>query len=213
MQAPAGALFLEGNIGIPKHAHGVVLLPYGIESDQHQHVSYTEGLAELLREADLATLVIDLLTPEEKALDAETGFFRENVSILCQRIIGLTNWLTEAPETRNLSLCYFGSGVTAAAALQAAAARPDAVVAVIAVNGRFDLVSEYLPRVTAPVLLLAGENDRAGVEAARQALEQLHAEKHLETIGGTTTIFDDPSTQEEVARIAGEWFRRCLGLG
>jgi len=211
VQVAAGALFLDGHLTIPENARGIVLFPYAIENEQR--VSYTAGLAWLLNEQGIATLLVDLLTPEEKALDKETGFFRENVNVLHQRIIGIANWLIETPETQNLRICYFGVGVTGAAVLIAAAKRPDAVVTVIATAERLDLARDYLPRVEAPVLLLAGENDSQGNESSRLALEQLRAEKKLETIGGAGPLFEDTSTLEEVARLASQWFERHLHLG
>ncbi len=210
-QIPAGALFLESNLGIPENARGIVLFPYAIESEQR--ISYTEGLAQLLRQAGLATLLVDLLTPEEKALDAQTGYFRENVDVLHQRIIGIANWLIEDLETQNLRICYFGAGVTGAAALIAAAERPDAVVAVISSGGRLDLARNYLPRVIAPVLFIVGENDTRGKDLSREALEQLHGEKQLETIGGVVDPFEDANTQEGIARLAIKWCEDHLGLG
>jgi putative phosphoribosyl transferase len=211
MRIPAGALFLEGNLNIPENARGIVLFPYAMESDQH--VSSIDGLAKLVREAGFATVLIDLLTPEEKALDAQTGFFRENVSIFHQRIQGIANWLIENPETQNLRICYFGVGVTGGAALIAAAERPDAVVTVISASGRLDLAKDYLPRVRAPVLLLCGGNDVQGNDLNREALEQLHGEKKLESIGGATDLFGDANTLEEVAQLTITWFEQQLGLG
>ena len=211
MRIPAGALFLEGDLNIPENARGIVLFPYAMESDQH--ISYTDNLAKLVREVGFATALVDLLTPEEKALDAQTGFFRENVSIFHQRIQGIANWLIENPETQNLRICYFGVGVTGGAALIAAAERPDAVVTVISANGRLDLAKDYLPRVSTPVLLLCGENDAQGNDLNREALEQLHGEKKLETIGNATDLFGDANTLEKVAQVTITWFNQQLGLG
>jgi len=211
VQVAAGALFLDGHLTIPENARGIVLFPYAIENEQR--VSYTASLAWLFNEQGIATILVDLLTPEEKALDKETGFFRENVNVLHQRIIGIANWLIETPETQNLRICYFGVGVTGAAVLIAAAERPDAVVTVIATAQRLDLARDYLPRVEAPVLLLGGENDSQANESSRLALEQLRAEKKLETIGGAGHLFEDTSTLEEVARLAIQWFEQHLRLG
>jgi dienelactone hydrolase len=208
---PAGALYLEGTLSIPADARGIALFPYNIESEQR--ISYTTGLGELMRRSGLATLLVDLLTSEEKALDGQTGFFRENIDVMQQRIIGIANWLSEDSRTQNLRICYFGAGVTGAAVLVAAAHRPDLVVAVAAAGGRIDLASNYLTRVETPILLLVSENDTQGMEANRQALEQLHSGKSLEIIRGATNIFEDPKTQEDVARLAAQWFERHLGLG
>jgi len=211
VQVAAGALFLDGHLTIPENARGIVLFPYAIENEQR--VSYTASLAWLFNEQGIATILVDLLTPDEKALDKETGFFRENVNVLHQRIIGIANWLIETPETQNLRICYFGVGVTGAAVLIAAAERPDAVVTVIATAQRLDLARDYLPRVEAPVLLLGGENDSQANESSRLALEQLRAEKKLETIAGAGHLFEDTSTLEEVARLAIQWFEQHLRLG
>ena len=210
-QIPAGALFLEGNLSVPENARGIALLPYAIESEQR--IAYIEGLARLLPQSGLATLLVDLLMPEEKALDAQTGFFRENVGVLHQRIIGIANWLIETPETQNLRICYFGVGVTGAACLVTAAVRPDAVVTVISANTRVDLARDYLSRIVAPVLLLVGEDDAHGKDLNREALEQLHSAKKLETIDATTHPFEDLNTQEKVVRLVAYWFIRYLGLG
>ena len=202
VQVAAGALFLDGHLTIPENARGIVLFPYAIENEQR--VSYTASLAWLFNEQGIATILVDLLTPEEKALDKETGFFRENVNVLHQRIIGIANWLIETPETQNLRICYFGVGVTGAAVLIAAAERPDAVV------------TQHPQRrrdVEAPVLLLGGENDSQANESSRLALEQLRAEKKLETIAGAGHLFEDTSTLEEVARLAIQWFEQHLRLG
>lgn len=211
IRVPAGALYLEGNLTVPQNARGILLFPYAIEGEQR--ISYTVGIAKMFQKAGLATLLVELLTPEEKRLDAETAFFRENVDIMQQRIIGIANWLSEDSQTQNLRIGYFGIGVTGAAALVAAVERPDLVIAVISASGRMDLAREYLSKVEAPVLLLVGERDTQGVDANRQALEQLHSDKRLETVTGASSIFEDSNTQAQVAQLVIPWFERHLGLG
>ncbi len=206
---PAGALYLEGNLSIPADARGIVLFPYAIESTQH--ISYTTGLAQLLQRSGLATLLVDLLTTEEKAVNTQTGYFRENIDIMQQRIIGIGDWLSEDSRAQNLGICYFGSDVTGAAALVAAVERPDLAVAIACAGGRMELASSYLSQVTTPVLLLVGEQDTPEIEANRQALEQLHGNKSLELIKGVADISADPKTQENVAQLAVQWFERHLG--
>ncbi|HZU66190.1 MAG TPA: hypothetical protein VFA09_02835 [Ktedonobacteraceae bacterium] len=207
---PAGALFVEGTLSIPAEARGIVLFPSGIDSLERS--SYITRLAELLQQSGLATLLVNLFTSEEKNQDAVTGFFRENVDIMQQRIIGIANWLAEDERTQNLGICYFGSDVTGAAVLIAAVERPDLVVAIACAEGRLELAGNYLSQVETPVLLLAAEKDTQRSEANRQALEQLHGTKNLEVIKGATGIFEDSNTQEQVAQIAGQWFARHLGL-
>src|SRR5690348_359769 len=154
VQVGAGALFLEGRLSIPEQAHGVVLFPYAIENGHHK--AFIDNFARFLHGANdkegerFATLALDVFTPEERATDAEVGFFRANVSILSQRITGAANWLLEMPETQNLRICYFGIGIAGAAALQAAVERPDAVVTVVAMlvtGDELALVKDYLPCV------------------------------------------------------------------
>ena len=211
VRVPAGALYLAGNLTVPQNARGILLFPYAIEGAQH--ISYTVGIAKMFHKAGLATLLVELLTPEEKRLDAETAFFRENVDIMQQRIIGIANWLSEDSQTQNLRIGYFGTGVTGAAVLVAAVERPDLVIAVTSASGRIDLAREYLARVESPVLLLVGERDTQGVDANRQALEQLHSDKRLEIVTGANSIFEDSNTQAEVAQLVIPWFERHLGLG
>lgn len=211
VRVPAGALYLEGNLTVPQNARGILLFPYTIEGAQR--ISYTVGISQMFHKAGLATLLVELLTPEEKRLDAETAFFRENVDIMQQRIIGIANWLSEDSQTQNLRIGYFGIGVTGAATLVAAVERPDLVIAVISASGRMDLAREYLSKVEAPVLLLVGERDTQSVDANRQALEQLHSDKRLETVMGANSIFEDSNTQAQVAQLVIPWFERHLGLG
>jgi putative phosphoribosyl transferase len=208
---PAGALFVEGTLSIPVDARGIVLFPYGIE--RPSRASYTTRLAELLQQSALATLLVDLFTSEERAQDAVTGFFRENVDIMQQRIIGIGNWLSEDERTQNLRICYFGSDITGAAVLIAAVARPDLVVAIACAEGRMELAHNYLSQVDTPVLLLSAEKDTQGIEANRQAFEQLQGPKSLEVVKGAAGIFEDSNTQEHVAHVVGQWFKRHLGLG
>src|SRR5207248_686635 len=141
-----------------------------------------------------------------------TGFFRDNVDVLQQRIIGIANWLNETPETQDLRICYFGTGVSGAAALVAAAERPDLPVSVVSIAGRLDLAKDYLSKIEAPTLLLAGENDTTSVNINREGLEQLHADKQLETIPGTTNFFEQDNAHQ-VAKLATQWFEQHLGLG
>ena len=203
---------LDGHLGIPENACGVVLMAQGsmnIENDS----AYSD-IAGIFNDAELATLLVHLLTEEEETLDKETQFFRFNVDILHQRIIGITNWLIEEPETHNLSIGYFGSGPAGAAALIAAAKRPDPVHAVVVGNGRIDLAQPYLSRVLAPTFLIVGGNDSSAVNANRQALANIpakvEANKRIETILGVTGLFDTPEILIKVAEQASAWFTRYL---
>ena len=207
VQVPAGAVILSGFLSIPEGARGIILFADANHSDQYKYI------AQLVREGGIATLLVNLLTPEDEAWNQETSFFRDNVDVLHQRIIGIANWLNEDRETQNLRICYLGTGVSGAAALVAAAERPDLPISVVSVAGRIDLAKGYLSKIEAPTLLLAGENDSSSVNMSREGLEQLHGDKQFETIPGTANLFEQENTQQEVARLAGQWFKQHLGLG
>lgn len=214
VQVGAGGLSLEGLLRLPTSAHGIVLLAQG--SRHVETISYSSSIAEALNGSGMATLTVHLLTENEETLDNDTQFFRYNISILSQRIIGIANWIIETPTVQNLAVGYFGTGASGAAALQAAAERPDVVHAVVAANARLDLVQEYLARIPAPVMLIAGENDPNDVNANREALSYIHASieanKRLETIAGASagTMFDTPESLNKVLELAGQWFSRHL---
>ena len=207
MQVPAGAVILTGLLSIPEDARGIILFADATNIDQYKYI------ARLIREGGIATLLVNLLTSEDEAWDKESGFFRDNVDVLHQRIIGIANWLNEDQVTQNLRICYFGTGVSGAAALVAAAERPDLPVSVVSVAGRIDLAKDYLSKVEAPTLLLAGENDTSSANMNREGLEQLHGDKQFETIPGASNLFEQEHTQQEVARLTSQWFERHLGLG
>jgi len=201
-------LILDGHLSIPEHARGIILLAQGSRNIEND--SAYGNIAGIFNDARQATLLVHLLTEDEETLDTETQFFRFNVDILHQRIIGITNWLIENPETHNLSIGYFGSGPAGAAALIAAAKRPDPVHAVVVGNGRIDLAQPYLSGVLAPTFLIVGENDSSAVNANREALANIPAKvetnKRIETISGTTGLFDTPEILQKVAELASEWF-------
>jgi putative phosphoribosyl transferase len=212
VQLPAGALKLEGSLSIPETARGIVLCAYGSASDQHgvRH-GYTR-VAQALRDAGFAVLLLNLLTTDEVALDRKTGFFRSNVSIFSQRILGATNWLIQNYKTQawNYKIGYFAAGASAGAALIAAAERPDAVNAIVSCGGRPELAEPHLPGVVAPTLFLVGENDTLAVNVHRTALLRLRVDKQLESITGATDLFGEEDTLAEVTRLTRQWFERYL---
>jgi dienelactone hydrolase len=168
-------------------------------------------VARVLREAGLATLLLDLLTGDEEAVDMETGLLRFDIGLLAGRVVGATDWLAREPETARLPVGYFGASTGAAAALVAAAERPETVGAVVSRGGRPDLAGDALPQVRAPTLLIVGGFDGPVIGLNRQALERLgSAEKQLVIIPGATHLFPEPGALEEVARLAAEWFTRHL---
>src|SRR5215217_3407445 len=208
VRVSAGLATLEGNLGIP-NARGIVLFAHGSGSGRHS--PRNRYVADVLREAGLATLLIDLLTPEEEEADLRTRHFRFDIGLLADRLADATDWLAHEPDTQDLRVGYFGASTGAGAALVAAAKRPEAVGAVVSRGGRPDLAREALSRVAAPTLLIVGGEDEPVIDMNREAFAQIRAEKKLEVVPRATHLFEEPGTLEEVARLAAGWFARYLG--
>ena len=204
----AGSVLLEGNLSLPEGTRGIVLFAHGSGSSRlsprNRHV------AKLLNQARLATLLVDLLSPEEEAVDLRTAQLRFNIGLLAERLVGITDWLVKEPDAQPLRIGYFGASTGAAAALVAAAERPKMVRAVVSRGGRPDLAGPALAHVEAPTLLIVGGNDLLVIELNRTALAQLRSEKRLVIVPGATHLFEEPGALDEVARLAREWFERYL---
>jgi dienelactone hydrolase len=185
----------------------MVLFAHGSGSSRHS--PRNRYVAQVLQQAGFATLLIDLLTEAEEAIDRQTGHLRFDIALLANRLLGATDWLRDHPPTRHLHLGYFGASTGSAAALSAAAERPELVKAVVSRGGRPDLAAPALARVRAPTLLIVGAEDEPVIEMNREAMTRL-TEKKLEIIPGATHLFEEPGTLEEVARLACDWFERYL---
>jgi putative phosphoribosyl transferase len=170
---PAGTAILEGDLAQPDDARGIVLFAHGSGSSRFS--PRNRHVAQLLNEVKFATLLVDLLTAEEEAIDLRTARLRFDIGLLAERLVGVTDWLLQRPDLVKLPIGYFGAGTGAGAALVAAAARPDAVAAVVSRGGRPDLAGPSLPRVRAPTLLIVGGNDVPVIDLNRAALAQLPA--------------------------------------
>ena len=157
VRVSAGPVELEGILDTPEGAQGIVLFAHGSGSGRHS--PRNRYVAEVLREAGLATLLIDLLTPEEEEVDLRTRHLRFDIGLLADRLAGATDWLAREPDAQDLRIGYFGASTGAGAALVAAAKRPEAVGAVVSRGGRPDLAGEALSRVLAPTLLIVGGED------------------------------------------------------
>jgi putative phosphoribosyl transferase len=208
MRIPVGGVVLDGDLVIPDNASGLVVFAHGSGSGRHS--PRNRYVASRLQEAGLGTLLLDLLTPEEEAVDEETAQLRFDIPFLAARLVGVTEALAKDSRAAGLPVGYFGASTGAGAALLAAAARPDRVRAVVSRGGGPDLAGGALSRVRAPTLLIVGGDDYQVLALNRDAFERIPAEKRLEVIPGATHLFPEPGALEEVARLAGEWFRTYL---
>lgn len=201
--APAG---LDGDLTIPEGAKGIVVFAHGSGSSRHS--SRNRYVARVLQNGGFATLLMDLLTAEEEAIDQHTTEFRFDIQLLAKRLAEATGWLERNPETQDLEIGYFGASTGGGAALVAAAQRPERVRAVVSRGGRPDLAGPALERVSAPTLLIVGGYDEPVIALNQKALQRLRAEKRLEIVPGATHLFEEPGTLERVAQLALHWFER-----
>jgi putative phosphoribosyl transferase len=201
---------LQGDLSVPEGASGVVLFAHGSGSSRHS--PRNRFVAGQLQQAGLATLLLDLLTEAEEVVDLQTAHLRFDIQFLAERLASAIDWLGQNADTAALPIGLFGASTGAAAALVAAAERPDRVAAVVSRGGRPDLAGPVLPHVQPPTLLIVGGEDVPVLALNREALADLGtARKVLEIIPGATHLFEEPGALEEVARLAADWFRRYLG--
>ena len=208
LQIPAGEVTLTGDLAIPENARGLVLFAHGSGSSRQS--PRNQAVAETLRNAGMATLLFDLLTPHEEAEDAYRGHLRFDIGLLSRRLAIVTEEIADDPHSRNLGLGYFGASTGGAAALRAAAALASTIGAVVSRGGRPDLAGKALAHVKAPTLLIVGERDEDVLRLNERAYAQLRCEKSLAIVPHATHLFQEPGTLEEVARLAADWFRKHL---
>jgi dienelactone hydrolase len=201
---------LDGSLAVPAHARGIVLFAHGSGSSRHS--PRNRYVAEMLRQSGLATLLFDLLSPDEEAIDLRTRHLRFDIGLLANRLVAATDWLDLRRDTRGLRVGYFGASTGGGAALVAAAARADRVDAVVSRGGRPDLAGDALPAVRAPTLLIVGGADEPVIELNERAMARMtHARVRLEIVPGATHLFEEPGALEEVARLARDWLAHYLG--
>lgn len=197
-----GNVTLNGFLGIPHSATGIVLFAHGSGSGRLS--PRNRFVAHHLQQGGIATLLVDLLTPDE-AEDRRNVF---DIDLLANRVLMASTWLREDARTKVLALGYFGASTGAGAALQAAARAPFPVAAIVSRGGRPDLAEIYLAQVTAPTLLLIGGYDEPVIEMNQAAYRLLRCPKQLTIIPGATHLFEEPGTLEEVSEQALKWFQR-----
>jgi dienelactone hydrolase len=203
IRIPAAGVDLDADVVVPENARGVVLFAHGSGSSRHS--PRNRYVAGELQTAGLATVLADLLTEPEEDVDVRTREFRFDIDRLAVRVAALADWLVRYEATAPLGIGLFGASTGAAAALAAAAQRPDVVQAVVSRGGRPDLAGDDLDRVRQPTLLIVGERDEVVIELNREAMERL-TDARLEIVVGATHLFEEPGALEEVARLARAWF-------
>ncbi len=204
-----GDVWLDGTLSIPRTATGIVIFAHGSGSSRHSPRNL--HVAAVLQSRGIATLLFDLLTSQEEAVDQHTAALRFDIEMLSGRLVGVTRWVAQSAATSHLAIGYFGASTGAAAALVAAAQLSDKVAAVVSRGGRPDLAADALEKVRASVLLIVGGRDDAVIELNRQALARLGAQdKQLIVVPGATHLFEEPGKLEQVAWTAADWFARHL---
>lgn len=201
---PAGNVELDGDLVLPPHAQGIVLFVHGSGSSRHS--SRNRYVAGVLQSVGIATLLFDLLTEDEEAIDLHTRHLRFDIGLLAERLMLVTQWVQHQAQTRNLEIGYFGASTGGGAALVAAAALGKQISAVVSRGGRPDLAGEALVHVRSPTLLLVGGRDEPVIELNREAYAQLHCEKALEIVPAASHLFEEPGKLEEVAKLSARWF-------
>lgn len=203
-----GDVMLTGELTLPTNARSIILFVHGSGSSRHS--VRNRYVASVLQAAGFGTLLFDLLTEDEDAIDSHNGHLRFNIGLLAERLIEVTHWIQANPSTENLLIGYFGASTGAAAALVAAAVLGRQISSIVSRGGRPDLAGDALTAVKSPTLLIVGGFDGAVIDLNRQALTQLLCEKSLQIVPAASHLFEEPSKLEEVASMARDWFKRTL---
>lgn len=200
---PVGNIQLDGILSIPAQSKGLVIFVHGSGSSRLS--TRNQFVAKVLNQNNLATLLFDLLTPDEEVIDSQTAALRFNIPFLASRLLIATDWCSQQPALQSLSMGYFGASTGGAAALVAAATKPS-IKAVVSRGGRPDLAKESLTKVKAPTLLIVGGNDDPVIAMNNTAMAQMNCITELKIIPGATHLFEEPGALDKVAVLAKEWF-------
>jgi dienelactone hydrolase len=204
----AGGALIDGDLTVPARAAGLVVFAHGSGSSRFSRRN--RAVAQTLEDGGFATLLLDLLTRDEEAVDLRTRQFRFDVDRLGHRVVAAIDWARGEPGIADLPIACFGASTGAAAALIAGAARPDRVGAIISRGGRPDLAGDALSLVRAPTLLIVGGADDVVIELNRTAMGRLRSHVELQIVAGASHLFEEPGTLEQVSRLALDWCRRYL---
>ena len=208
VRIPIGGTAVAADLHVPERSIGLVVFAHGSGSSRFSHRN--RAVAGALESAGLGTLLLDLLTPDEESADERTREYRFDIDMLGERVVGAIDWIRTRADLRDLPIAVFGASTGAAAALIAAADRPDAVRAVISRGGRPDLADRALPNVQAPTLLIVGGHDEPVIEMNRDAIRQMRGPVELAIVPGATHLFEERGALEQVTRMAADWCRRHL---
>ncbi|MCW4025590.1 MAG: alpha/beta hydrolase [Candidatus Bathyarchaeota archaeon] len=195
---------IEGNLSQPPNATGIVLFAHGSGSGRFS--PRNQAVAKTLNNANIATLLIDLLTQSEEEIDVSTGQYRFDITLLANRLLEVTNWIKQRQDLKTYPIGYFGASTGAAAAIIAATNFPDEIKAVVSRGGRPDLAMDYLPKIRVPTLFIVGGNDLEVLELNRQAFALVRGERKLEVVSGASHLFEEPGALEQVAELSADWF-------
>lgn len=199
-----GEKIIEGSLTVPEGAKGIVVFAHGSGSSRYS--IRNNYVAAVIRKHNLATFLLDLLTPEEDA-DYSKRF---DIDLLAHRLSIATKWLQKQQDTKNLKIGYFGASTGAAAAIQSAAGNISTIKAIVSRGGRPDLAMPYLEKISAPTLFIVGGNDEIVIELNSEAYNNLKCDKKFEIVKGATHLFEEPGTLEQVAILAEQWFDKYL---
>ncbi|WP_447890511.1 dienelactone hydrolase family protein [Pseudomonas hormoni] len=199
---------LSADLRLPVNASALVVFVHGSGSGRTS--PRNQYVAESLARRGLASLLFDLLTEPEQRLDNLTGELRFDIALLARRLVEVIDWVSRDAELHALRIGLFGASTGAAAALLAAALRPEVVHAVVSRGGRTDLAGAALTQVRAPTLQIVGARDPMVLELNEQSSRALRCEQQLEIVAGATHLFEEPGALEDVARLAGDWFEHHL---
>jgi putative phosphoribosyl transferase len=208
IQIPSGGARLNGTLQVPEGASGIVVFAHGSGSSRFS--PRNQYVAGMLRDAGLGTLLFDLLTPAEEAVDVQTRELRFDIGLLAMRLMDATTWLAHGDATQRLRIGYFGASTGGGAALVAAARLGQVIGAVVSRGGRPDLAGTALPHVASPTLLIVGGRDTTVIQMNEAAYAQLRCQKALEIVPGATHLFEEPGALERVAQLAAGWFQQHL---
>jgi len=203
-----GGVTLHGILAIPDQTRAIVIFAHGAGSSRLS--PRNQYVAAILQQAGMATLLMDLMTEREERSDAITRALAFDIPFLAERVEAAIDWVLANEATQKLRIGCFGASTGAAAALVAAAHKPETVLAVVSRGGRPDLAADLLPQVKAPTLFIVGGYDTPVIEMNRRAMARLQVESKLIIVPGATHLFEEPGALDEVAEHAAAWFTRHL---